>query len=371
MTPRITHYKLDGKVIETMLLVSALFLIIMAFRFKNTAPCHQVDFGFRTANRFDVAYEKERVYFSSKIKYDANSWEWDFGDKTPHDTKSGPYTTHEYAQPGQYTVRLIINGKCQEAKNISIVKRNDGERKLYLRPVWPPEKLVAGRDYYFGDSTAGAVSWNWYFGKDDTRRNRQNIRYQFVEPGEYLVTLVINDDVEFGRAVKKFTVVPPPKINAPVIDDYSRNNRGGGGGRGQNNLRPVGDIPENPSNTGESPGSGKSLEEMIRDASKLPNVGEAALKAYILDINGDGAQKLKDHLRNRSFANCNILFNGRSITLDELRANMQVHNQYGKSLRVTRETDARDNAIKVMEITAELEARDRWIGKPKARKYPY
>jgi hypothetical protein len=368
MTTRISNYKIDGKVIETMLITSALFLLLMAFKYKNTEPCRKVDFSFRTASRFDVAYEKERVYFSSELKYDANSWQWDFGDKTPADATSGPYTTHEYKQPGQYTVRLIINGKCTEAKNISIVSRAQSSNRLYLRPVWPPESLVAGKDYYFGDSTAGATAWSWYFGKDETRRTKQNMRYQFVEPGEYTVILVVNDDLENGKIEKIFKVLPAPKINAPVIPG---NPVAGGRGSGGDFTRKTGDIPQNPGGDEDKTGSGKSLEEMIRDASKVPAIGDATLKAYILDINGESAAKLKDYLKNRSYSNCNLLFNGKSISLDELKENMRVHKEFGKSLTVTKETDAKDNAIKVIEITAELEPKDRWIGKPKPRKYPH
>lgn len=372
MTNRVTTFKIDGKVIETMLFTAALFLLLMAFRNRNTVPCKQVSFGFSTANRNDVAYEKERVYFSSQIKYDASMWAWDFGDKTPPDTRSGPYATHEYAQPGQYTVRLTINGKCEETKSISILKRDDRNRQLYLRPAWPPgNELVAGRDYYFGDSTLGAETWSWYFGKDESKRTRQNVRYQFLEPGEYTVVLVVNDDVEFGKTQKTYRVMPPARIATPIIPSNPIAGRGRGGGGGNMKSRPD-NLPLNPGeDAGNDKTAGKSLEEMIRDASKLPTIGDATLKAYVLDIRGSGEIKLKDYLKNRSYSNLNIVFNGKSLSLDQLKTNMEEHARYGKSLSVTKETDPRENFIKVLEITAELDPKDRLIGKPKPRKYPY
>ena len=209
------NYRIGSKVITAMLACAVFFLLLMAFRYKNTQACPKVDFSFRTANKFDVAYEKERVYFSSEVKSDASEWEWDFGDKTAVDKTSGPYPSHEYANPGVYTVRLTVNGKCQQVKNISVDKRDRSKTKLYLQPAWPTGTIYAGKEYYFSDSTSGAKTWSWYFDKDETKRTKQTVAYQFVEPGEYKVILVVNDDMENGKAEKTFTVIAPSRISPP------------------------------------------------------------------------------------------------------------------------------------------------------------
>jgi PKD repeat protein len=354
------NYRIDNKVITASLVLSAFFLVLMAFRYKNTKECPPVAFSFRTANKFDVAYEKEKVYFSSEVKYDANEWEWDFGDKTPVDKESGPYLSHEYAAPGDYIVRLTINGKCEHVQTIKIGKRQNNKNKLYLRPFWPPETLVAGRDYYFVDSTSGATKWSWYFGEDETNRNKQTVTYQFVEPGQYRVTLVVNGDLENGVAERLFTVVAPPKINSPAVPGPG----GGGNQRPDINTNAPDDVPTI------NDATGKSLEQLVSEQSKVPSLGETSLKAYILDINGSGGSMLRKYLKNGSFSNCSIIFNGKSITIDQLQANIVEHAKNGKTLSAKQEVDGKENYIKVIDITAELE-RKRGLFGSKGRKYPF
>jgi PKD repeat protein len=358
------NYRIDNKVVTVSLALSAFFLVLMAFRYKNTKTCPPVDFSFRTANKFDVAYEKEKVYFSSEVKYDANEWEWDFGDKTPVDKVSGPYLSHEYAAPGVYTVRLTINGKCEQVKNISIGKRENNKSKLYLRPSWPPETLYAGREYYFGDSTAGAKSWSWYFDRDETKRTKQNVSYQFVEPGAYKVILVINDDLENGKTERNFTVIAPPRLNSPSIPANPGSGGGGGNQRPNINNNPPDDVPTINNATG------KSLEQLVSEQSKVPSLGETSLKAYVLDINGNGGVLLRKYLKNGSFSNCSIIFNGKSISIDQLQANIVEHAKNGKTLSAKQEVDGKENYIKVIDINAELE-RKRGLFGSKGRKYPF
>jgi PKD repeat protein len=349
------NYRIDNKVITASLVLSAFFLLLMAFRYKNTKTCPTVDFSFRTANKFDVAYEKEKVYFSSEVKYDANEWEWDFGDKTPVDKASGPYLSHEYAAPGVYTVRLTINGKCEQVKNISIGKRENTKSKLYLRPSWPPQTLFAGREYYFGDSTLGAKTWSWYFDRDDTKRTKQNVIYQFVEPGVYRVILAVNEGEENEKAEMSFTVVAPPQLKSQPVRDNN-----------PVRVNPPGNIPFNPG------GDDKTVVQVPspEDYLKTPSLGETSLKACILDINGNGGATLKKYLKNQNFDNCSYIFNGRSISIGQLQANIQEHAKNGKSLSAKQEVDAKENYIRVIEITAELERKKRLFGS-KERSYPF
>ncbi len=368
MNKNTDNYRIDSKVIAVMLALSAFFLLLMAFRYKNTKPCPPVDFSFRTANPFDVAYEKEKIYFSSAVKNAAESWAWDFGDKSPADETSGPYASHVYAAPGLYTVRLTVNGKCQQVRDINIGKR-EAPKKLYLRPMWPGSTtLVAGQEYDFGDTTSGAKIWNWYFEGDNIRRDKQAVKYQFTEPGEYKVILVINNDVENGKDERIFKVVAPPRINTPIAANPGGGRNPGGGGNPNRdiNVNPPGDIPASPGGT-----PGKSIEDMVAEQSKMPSLGEALLAAYVRDVNGGGMGQLKKYFKNNNAENCTILFNGRSITWDMLKENMVEHDKNGKSLSASQDVDKKENFIKVIMITAELKPKERLLGKDKRRNYPH
>jgi PKD repeat protein len=354
MMNNLTSYRLDEKVIRTMLIVATCFLLLMAFRYTNKKPCGAVDFSFRTANKFDLAYTDEKVYFSSEIKYNAESWEWDFGDKTPTDKKSGPYTTHIYKVPGQYTVRLIINGKCQEAKSINVNKRNSQGKKLYVMPQWPQgPTLLAGTTYNFGDATNGATSWRWYLDDDKLMSTQQRFSYTFTDLGSHKVSLVVNDDMENNLAEQPFTInapavsaLPQPKVNdnPPPVDK----------------TKPITDNPPDAD-------ADKPLPPSINDKLKAyvaPTIENETLQNYFLT--GSGYEDIKRSVRDKDFSNCEIYFNGSRITDVQLRDNMIYHNKrmglrgrgdtYGKSIAVTQERvpESEGNYIKRIYIKAEL-----------------
>lgn len=366
MSQQPASYYLDSKVIHSMLLLSFAALVFMAFRYNNQKPCTIVDFTYRTANKQDAAFTNEPVYFSAVVQ-NSGEWQWDFGDKTAIDVKSGPFVTHEYKQPGQYTVRLIVNGDCQEAKTIHVNKRENLGKKLVVRPYWPPETLYAGREYYFGDSTTGANTWSWYFG-DEPRISRQVVAYQFLEPGKHKVILVINDDVENNKVEKVFNVLPAQNVN-PVLPRPQGGNTAGNQRNSNGNNNNV-DIQSNP-NT-------RPLTDYIdkgndKNASgKAPALSDNALRIAVLSISGNGYSEIRKYLKNNNFSNCTIIFNNRQISVDQLKENIQVFAQYGDGgLDVKQETDG-SNFIKAIDIKAKLKSKGKFMGLGgKERKFPH
>ncbi len=354
-------YKLDDKVVGAMLIIAALFLGIMAFKYKTKEQCGIVNFTFRTANKENVVYTREQVYFSSEVKYNADSWEWDFGDKTKTDSKSGPYVTHDYKVPGMYTVRLIINNKCEFARTIGVNKREDKAKKLYPLPLWPAEPLTAGREYNFGDNTAGVNTWSWYF-DDEPKRQQQNITYLFAEPGTHKITLVLNEDPVNNKIEKIFVVKAAPVTNsAPIAINPPPNGGGKPSGGGLNTDKVINDKPAAP---------GRSMEEIAAEAKKISTVSDQVLKGYLISINSSGYNDLKKYFKNNNYNNCIFLFNDKNITVDQLKANVIKHNEYGQSFDVKQSIN-NDNNIMQISITAVLKSKSRWIGKDKKREYPY
>ena len=348
-------YRLDDKVLIAVFAISTLFLGLMAFRYKNHEPCTTVEFSYRTANKFDFAYINEPIYFSSEIKYSAASWKWDFGDKTNMDERSGPYTTHQYRQPGQYTVRLIINDKCEQVKTINVNKRADYGKKLFLEPQWPEDVLVAGREYNFGDNTTGAVTWSWYFDQEP-KLLQKNLTHMFTEPGPHKVILVVNDDIENNRIEKSFTVkAPPPITTAPV-------KRPGTDRRFQTIPQdiPVDKIP------------GASLDQIAAAAGKIPTVSEDVLKGHLLNINAAGYDELRKYLKKSNFDNCTILFNNRPVTVTKLKELIVTQRLYNKTFDAKQSING-DNNIIMISITATLQPKKRLLGlaKDKEREYNY
>jgi PKD repeat protein len=346
-------YTMDSKVVFLMMFIALIGLFFMAFRYKNKQPCNKIDFSFRTANKFDVAFSNEPVFFSA-MSQGAERWQWDYGDNTPVDKSSGPYPSHIYKKPGVYTVRLKINNECEEIKTININSREKEGKKLVIRVQWPPEPLYAGREYYFTDSTTGAETWSWFF-DNEPKRSRQSLAYQFLEPGSHKVVLVINDGN--NRIERNFNVLP---AQTPAASPRSRRNAT----RSTNNNNS--DIQEET--------TAKPLTDYIdnkaKAESKTPMLSDNGLRIAIIGINGNGYNEIRKYLSNNSFANCTIIFNNRSMSIDQLKENIKVHAKYGKTLTVKQDVDGQ-GYIKSIEITAELKAKNRLIGKDKERAYPY
>lgn len=368
MNKQPASYYLDGKVIHTMLLMSLAALLFMAFRYTNQKPCSFIDFSYRTANKQDAAFIYEPVYFSAVVQ-NASEWQWDFGDKSPVDKTTGPFVTHEYKQPGQYTVRLIVNNNCQEAKTIHVNKRENVGKKLVMRPYWPPETIYAGREYYFVDSTTGANTWSWYFA-DEPRLSRQSVAYQFLEPGIHKVVLVVNDDVENNRVEKIFKVLPPPKTT-PLPQPANQNNGGNTAGGNRNTSNNGGTIQNDP--------TVKPLTDYIIDkgndknsTAKAQALSDNALRIGVLSINGNGYNDIRKYLKNNNFSNCTIIFNNKQISVDQLKENIRVFGEYGDGgLEVKQETDGA-NYIKAIDIKAKLKSKGKFMGiGGKERKFPY
>ena len=345
-------YRIDNKVVVVMLVTSIIFLLLMAFRYKTKEPCGVVDFSYRTYND-DLAYTREPVYFSAELKYNAESWEWDFGDKTKHDKTTGPDVKHQYNVPGQYTVRLIVNGKCEFARTLNVNQREDKGKKLYPMPLWPAEPLVAGQEYSFDDATTGAVTWSWYF-DDEPKRLQKNIVYLFNEPGTHKVTLVLNDDMDNNKIIKVFNVGAPPVQNSQPLP-ASQGNGGSGGRPGMPVItdKPVGDPMD-----------------VIAAGPSIPTVSDNVLKGYVLGINGSGYGEIKKYLKNMNFANCTILFNDRNIIVEQLKENIKFYELYPQSLEVKQSLNT-DNNIIQMDIKATLKPRSRWLVKDKKRDFPF
>ncbi|MDD5571188.1 MAG: PKD domain-containing protein, partial [Bacteroidales bacterium] len=91
-----------------------------------------------------------------------NTWDWDFGDASPHSSSQNP--VHTYANPGTYTVTLTVttNVGCVN----SIIKKDT----VYYLPQanFSPVNGCTGVEISFDDgssSQSGSVyTWSWNFG---------------------------------------------------------------------------------------------------------------------------------------------------------------------------------------------------------------
>ena len=129
------------------------------------------------------------VDFTDESTGDVTTWDWDFGDGTPHSGDQNP--SHQYANPGDYTVTLTVTGPTGSDDEV----KND-----YIQAEGPP---VAG---FYGDPTSGVVpltvdfhdqstgtvtSWDWDFGDGTPHSSAQNPTHEYTAIGFYTVTLTV------------------------------------------------------------------------------------------------------------------------------------------------------------------------------------
>lgn len=162
--------------------------------------------------------------FISTSSVPAGSMKWDFGDNIVSNT-TWNQTSHMYAQPGKYTVKLVNTfGTCSETVTKDIV----------IHPLPNPKGFIA--DYggvcgspvtvTFKDTTPGAVSWKWVldYQNNNAFSTQQNAPYYFPGDGYHGVHLTVTNAEGCSNSVYKQINIFRPQ--ASIHHTYSSSPRG-------------------------------------------------------------------------------------------------------------------------------------------------
>jgi PKD repeat protein len=132
--------------------------------------------------------ENAPITFSSD-KADAKSWEWDFGDGSPHVTT--PTANHLYKSTGSYKAKLKINGRCVSDETLISVRRD--ETNLPEPVIDGPVTAVVGQPVKFSETSGKGVSWEWSFGENPgVDATTQEVTYTYKTAGKKTIELSIN-----------------------------------------------------------------------------------------------------------------------------------------------------------------------------------
>ncbi|MCS3532790.1 PKD domain-containing protein [Chryseobacterium sp. JUb7] len=179
-----------------LLLVSVLFLL---YQFTRHVDCDDANFIVHADE-----YVINRVVDYQDNTKGAKTWEWDFGDSTVVDKRQ--ITFHKYRKPGDYIVKLKINGSCIHEKMITIssISQDTG----YLPVIMSPNVVTVGENVQFNAEKQGGESWEWSFGEtSSTDALGKTPVYKFKSVGDKKITLIVNGDIEH-IAVKTIYVAP-------------------------------------------------------------------------------------------------------------------------------------------------------------------
>lgn len=196
-----TSTHLDKSVIYIFLIVFFLSASMFAYKYSKYAPCEDVSFNINT-NDYTIG---------SLIKFEdftdnATNWEWDFGDNSIVSTQKKPL--HIYKEPGEYNVRLLVNGICEQSERITILEKKELLDSTKFPVFNIPKTIRVGRTLTVEDKTENASSWEWRFGETaDANSKTKLASYIYKEPGFKTISLIVNGEIKY-ISKQKIEVLP-------------------------------------------------------------------------------------------------------------------------------------------------------------------
>lgn len=189
----------DYKIYISFGILLLISISILLYQYTRHVDCNDAKF-FIHADEYVV----NRVVEYQDNTKGAKSWEWDFGDSTAVDKRQ--ITFHKYKKPGEYIVKLKINGNCRHEKLVTITSIS--QQTGYLPTIISPNVVTVGENIQFDADKEGGESWEWSFGETSrTDALGKTPTYKFKSVGDKKITLIVNGDVEH-TAVKTIYVAP-------------------------------------------------------------------------------------------------------------------------------------------------------------------
>ncbi len=169
--------------------------------------------------------EGREITFDASASYDPDgyivSYTWNFGDGT---TAEGKVVTHAYADNGVYTVTLTVkdNAGATDTDTVTATIYNVAP----TADANGPYSGSVGEEITFTGSasdpgTADTLTYTWDFG-DGSTATGQTVTHAYSQPGNYTVTLTVEDDdggVGTDTTYAVITEAPAqPKMHVESID---------------------------------------------------------------------------------------------------------------------------------------------------------
>jgi gliding motility-associated-like protein len=142
-------------------------------RFTSTFNCN---------NKLQVAFTDQSVL--------PQTWEWDFGDTSPHSFLQNP--VHTYPSFGNYTVLLkVTNGGCSNTKPIQILLFTEAADFTVA-----DDTICTSQSAVFqttGINPGNIATYFWDFGDGNAGFGGSVVSHNYILPGLFNVTLTITD----------------------------------------------------------------------------------------------------------------------------------------------------------------------------------
>jgi hypothetical protein len=196
--------------------ISFLFGSIVIYKLATQSKCNSFKYNVPSSATAD-----EKVFFVDSTT-EATSWLWDFGDGTENSTLQNP--SHYYKKAGKYIVKLVINGKCEDFKDITIEPKPMTD--LELAHIQGPTEAFIGQAIKFTEITENATAYEWLFGesgKVDAREKSPT--YIFKTTGYKTIAVYVTSPK--GRTSGTLTINVKEKdvaVSVPVANNAPADN---------------------------------------------------------------------------------------------------------------------------------------------------
>jgi outer membrane protein OmpA-like peptidoglycan-associated protein len=145
---------------------------------------------------------------------------WNFGDGT---TKFGQNVSYSYTQPGNYTVTVSVsNARSSQERQMSVRVRQRPEPARIAALRADNTQPDVGQPVRFIADITGTepVSVSWNFG-DGTTSEQKLAQHSYSEPGEYTVTLTVDNTAVAGEGARETRTlrirVQEPEVEIPAL----------------------------------------------------------------------------------------------------------------------------------------------------------
>lgn len=141
------------------------------------------------------------------------SWDWDFGDGSPHSTDQNPL--HMYNTIGAFTVTLTVDNSFITD---TLIKYYYVEAlALIVDFIGNPTSGQVNLDVQFTDISIGNfTAWEWNFGDGSVHSTEQNPSHTYNSAGNYTVTLTAYDG-SYSDSETKENYIRVFNINVPQV----------------------------------------------------------------------------------------------------------------------------------------------------------
>ncbi len=208
----------DKSVILLLLGTMLVAMVIFGFKALHYEPCEIVNFEVR-ANQYNVG---EIIRFQDYTE-NVQRREWQFGDGT--EIRHTQSSFHTYDAPGTYTVKLIVNDKCESEKKLVINEKIEIIDSTKIASFKVPNTIKVGELLTAYDKTKEATSWEWRFGEtSEVNSTFQNPTYTYQTEGLKTITLIVNGDPRYSSQ-KKIRVLPKSETTSPRNNNITQRNR--------------------------------------------------------------------------------------------------------------------------------------------------